>query len=67
MQNVENNTDLQGNNISDNLLIDIINEFAKVDNKALKLMIQLQDAKEYGEKDMIVSQIYHYIKGKVCV
>lgn len=53
----QNNSDLTDENA-----ILILNEHAKVDPYALKLMILLQNAKEFGESDMIISKIHHYLR-----
>ena len=48
--------------LSDDKAIVLLNEFAKVDPKALKLMALLQAAKDFGDKDMILSQVHYYLK-----
>lgn len=48
--------------LSDEKAIILLNEWAKTDNKALKLMVLLQNAKEWGERDILISQIHSYIR-----
>lgn len=64
MLSVERDTNLQGNDLSDQQALILINEFAKVDNVALKLMIQLQDASDFGSIDMALNKIHWFLKGK---
>lgn len=45
----------------ENALI-LLNEFAKVDGKALKLMALLQAAKEFGDRDQLLCQIHRYLQ-----
>lgn len=50
--------------LTDDRALILLNEFAKIDSKALGLMINLQNAKEFGDIDMLISQIHLYIKEK---
>ena len=48
--------------LSDENAVLLLNEFAKFDPKALKLMALLQAAKEFGEQDMLLNQVHSYLK-----
>lgn len=48
--------------LSDERAVYLLNEFAKVDPKALRLMALLQDAREFGARDMLIGQIYAYLR-----
>lgn len=62
MPNVRRLKERGRNSMSDQQALILLNEFAKVDPKALKLMALLQDAKDFGEQDMLLNQIHNYIK-----
>lgn len=64
MQNVVKDISSPVNDLTDQNVLLLINEFAKIDTYALKLMIQLQDAKEFGQQDMILSKMHRYLKDK---
>ena len=45
----------------ENALI-LLNEYAKIDPKAFNLIVLLQSTKDFGEKDMLLSQIHRYVQ-----
>ena len=61
------NERLQVNNLSDPSVLIIINEYAKTDMSALKLMTQLQASTDFGERDMILNRMLRYVKDKQCL
>lgn len=50
--------------LTDENMLFLIAEFAKVDRKALSLMAELQDAKEFGEKDMALAKMHSYLRDR---
>lgn len=51
-----------GNELTDQRAISLIADLAKTDNEAFKLLINLQNSKDFGESDMIINKIHRYIK-----
>lgn len=52
---------MYNHSVTDDRAIILLNEFAKYDPKALKLMALLQAAKDFGERDQLLCQVHHYI------
>lgn len=48
--------------MNDEQIIMLINDYAKTDPNAFLLMVKLQAAKEFGEKDMLINQMARYLK-----
>lgn len=65
--NEQVNERLQVNKLSDPSILIIINEYAKTDMSALKLMTQLQASMDFGERDMILNRMLRYVKDKQCI
>lgn len=51
--------------ITDQRALVLICEFAKTDDEAFKLMVNLEKSKEYGESDMLLNKIHYYIREKI--
>jgi hypothetical protein len=50
--------------LSDENALLLMVEFGKVDKEAMKLLLLLQDSKDFGEKDMVLNRIHYYLKGR---
>lgn len=48
--------------LSDKRALFKITELAKVDNKAMEFLVLLQDAREFGDRDMLFCQIQKYLE-----
>lgn len=48
--------------LTDEQVINCLYEYSKIDSTALKLMAELQNTKEFGERDMVLGKIYHYVR-----
>lgn len=57
-------TDGRVNNLTDQNIILLVSEFAKVDDFALMLMVQLQMTEDFGQQDMIISKMNRFLKDK---
>lgn len=47
---------------SDEEAILMLIDLAKTDNKALKLLVSLENSEEYGEADMLINKVHNFIK-----
>ena len=52
------------NSITDERAVILLNEFAKIDGEALKLMVMLQDARDFGDRDQLICRVHRYIEDK---
>lgn len=52
------------NELTDQGAISLIADLAKTDNEAFKLLVNLQNSKEYGESDMLLGKIHRYLKDR---
>ena len=50
--------------MTDSRALVLLNEFAKIDKEALKLMAQMQDARDWGDREMLISKMHRYIEDK---
>jgi hypothetical protein len=53
------------NEMTDSRALVLLNEFAKVDPEALKLMAMLQDSRDWGDREMLIGKMHRYIEDKV--
>ena len=51
--------------MTDSRALVLLNEFAKVDPEALKLMAMLQDSRDWGDREMLIGKMHRYIEDKV--
>lgn len=50
------------NSLSDEKAILLVSEYAKTDQRAMRLLVRLIDTDEFGERDMVISRIHYYLK-----
>lgn len=50
------------NNLTDEQMLLLLHEFAKIDPKAHQLLKDIVKANEFGERDMLVSAAHYYLK-----
>lgn len=48
--------------VSDANMLVLLAELAKKDNEAFKLILQYENCKDWGDKDMITNKIHHFVK-----
>lgn len=48
--------------LTDERALILLNEFAKYDKEALRLMVLLQDAKDFGDRDQLICKVHYYIR-----
>lgn len=51
--------------LTDQQVLLFLFEYAEKDQKAMKLMIELQDNKDFGQRDMVLSQIHRYVQDRM--
>ena len=51
--------------LTDDRALILLNEIAKIDSKALHLMAELQNSKDFGERDQLICKIHRFIKDKI--
>lgn len=50
------------NDLTDEQMILLLNEFAKIDPKAHQLLKDIVRANEFGERDMLINAAHYYLK-----
>lgn len=53
---------MQDRNLTDEQMLLLLHEFAKIDPKAHQLLKDIVKSKEFGEHDMLVSAAHYYLK-----
>jgi hypothetical protein len=51
--------------MTDERALIILNELAKTDSKALHLMANIQNSKDFGERDQLLCKMHRYIMDRI--